>query len=91
MLLTQFYKSKGSRQMTTFSKTIDWYPNNVLGSLKANEPTTAGEVTPTDTMPKHTTAQDVPNYPAVDPAGDELAEAEIITNGDTLTEKGEID
>ena len=77
--------------MTTFSKTIDWFPNNVLGDLKAKEPTTVAEVTPTDTMPEHTTAQDVPNYPAVEPAGDELAEAEIIANGDTLSEKGEID
>ena len=77
--------------MANFSKSIDWYPNNVLTSLKADEPNTVAEVTPTDTMPEHTTAQDVPNYPAVEPAGDELAEAEIIANGDTLSEKGEID
>ena len=77
--------------MTTFSKSIIWYPNNVLTSLKANEPPTVAEVTPTDTMPEHTTAQTVPNYPAVEPAGDELAVAEINDNGDTLTEEGEAD
>ena len=77
--------------MTNFSKSINWYPNNVLPSLKADEPNTVAEVTPEDTMPEGTTAQEVPNYPAVEPAGDELTVTEINDNGDTLTEEGEAD
>ena len=77
--------------MTNFSNSIVWYPNNVLNSLKSDEPSTVAEVTPVDTMPEDTPAQDVPNYPAVEPAGDELTVAKINTNGDTLTEEGEID
>ena len=77
--------------MTNFSNSIVWYPNNVLTSLKSDEPSTVAEVTPVDTMPEDTPAQDVPNYPAVEPAGDELTVAKINTNGDTLTEEGEID
>ena len=77
--------------MTNFSKSINWYPHNVLDSLKVDEPSTVAEVTPQDTMPEDTPAQDVPNYPAVEPAGDELAVAEINDNGDTLTEEGEAD
>lgn len=77
--------------MTNFSKSINWYPNNVLTSLKADEPSTVAEVTPPDTMPEDTPAQDVPNYPAVEPTGDELTVAEINTNGDKLTEEGEAD
>ena len=75
--------------MTNFSKSINWYPKNVLDSLKADEPSTVAEVTPQDTMPEDTPAQDVPNYPAVEPAGDELSVSEINDNGDTLTEEGE--
>ena len=77
--------------MTNFSNSIVWYPKNVLTSLKSDEPSTVAEVTPVDTMPEDTPAQDVPNYPAVEPAGDELTVAKINTNGDTLTEEGEID
>lgn len=77
--------------MTNFSKSINWYPNNVLASLKADEPNTVAEVTPPDVMPEDTPAQEVPNYPAVEQAGDELAVAEINDNGDTLTEEGEAD
>ena len=77
--------------MTNFSKSINWYPNNVLASLKADEPNKVAEVTPTAVMPEDTPAQAVPNYPAVEPAGDELAVAEINDNGDTLTEEGEAD
>ena len=77
--------------MTTFSKSINWYPNNVLTSLKADEPNTVAEVTPPDVMPEGTPAQEVPNYPAVEQAGDELSVAEINDNGDTLTEEGEAD
>ena len=76
--------------MTNFSKSINWYPNNVLNSLKTDEPNTVAEVTPA-VMPEDTPAQEVPNYPAVEPAGDELAVAEINDNGDTLTEDGETD
>lgn len=75
----------------TFSNSINWYPNNVLTSLKADEPTTVAEVTPQDTMPEDTPAQDVPNYPAVEPACDELTVSEITADGDTLAEKGEAD
>lgn len=77
--------------MTNFSKSINWYPNNVLTSLKADEPNTVAEVTPPAVTPEDTPAQAVPNYPAVELAGDELAVAEINDNGDTLTEKGEAD
>lgn len=77
--------------MTNFSKSINWYPNNVLASLKADEPNTVTEVTPPAVMPEDTPAQEVPNYPVVEPAGDELAVAEINGNGDTLTEEGEAD
>ena len=77
--------------MANFSKSIDWYPNNVLNSLKEDEPDTVAEVTPPAVMPEDTPAQDVPNYPAVEPAGDELSVAEINDNGDTLTEEGEAD
>ena len=77
--------------MTNFSQSIDWFPNNVLHQLKENEPSTVAEVTPPDTMPADTPAQSVPNYPVVEPTGDELTVAEINTNGDTLTEEGEID
>ena len=76
--------------MTNFSKSIDQYPNNVLASLKADEPDTVAEATPPAVMSEETPAQDVPNYPAVEPAGDELAVAEI-NNDDTLTEEGEVD
>ena len=75
--------------MANFSKSINWYPNNVLTSLKEDEPNTVAEVTPPAVMPEDTPAQDVPNYPAVEPTGDELAVAEINGNGDTLTEEGE--
>ena len=51
--------------MTNFSKSINWYPNNVLASLKADEPNKVAEVTPPAVMPEDTPAQDVPNYPAV--------------------------
>ena len=77
--------------MTNFSNSIVWYPNNVLARLKADEPNTVAEVTPPAVMPEDTPAQEVPNYPAVEPAGDELAVAEINDNGDTLTEEGETD
>ena len=77
--------------MSNFSKSINWYPNNVLTSLKADEPNTVAEVTPQDVMPEDTPAQEVPNYPAVEQAGDELTVAEINDNGDTLTEEGEAD
>ena len=77
--------------MTNFSKSINWYPNNVLSSLKEDEPNKVAEVTPQAVMPEDTPAQDVPNYPAVEPDGDELAVAEINDNGDTLTEEGEAD
>ena len=77
--------------MTNFSKSINWYPNNVLPSLKADEPNTVAEVTPPAVMPEDTPSQAVPNYPAVEPAGDELAVTEINDNGDTLTEEGEDD
>ena len=77
--------------MANLSKSINWYPNNVLSSLKADEPDTVVEVTPPAVMPEDTPAQDVPNYPAVEPAGDELSVAEINDNGDTLTEEGEAD
>ncbi len=77
--------------MTNFSKSINWYPNNVLPSLKADDPNTVAEVTPPAVMPEDTPAQTVPNYPVVEPAGDELAVAEINDNGDTLTEEGEAD
>lgn len=77
--------------MPNFSKSINWYPNNVLTSLKEDEPNTVAEVTPPAVMPEDTPAQAVPNYPASEPEGDELAVAEINDNGDTLTEEGEID
>ena len=75
--------------MTNFSKSINWYPNNVLTSLKEDEPNTVAEVTSPAVMPEDTPAQEVPNYPAVEPAGDELSVTEINDNGDTLTEEGE--
>lgn len=77
--------------MTNFSKSIEWYPNNVLAILNADEPNTVAEVTPPAVMPEDTPAQEVPNYPAVEPTGDELVVAEINDNGDTLTEEGEAD
>ena len=77
--------------MTNFSKSINWYPNNVLTSLKEDEPNKVAEVTPPAVMPGDTPAQDVPNDPAVEPDGDELEVTEINDNGDTLTEEGEAD
>ena len=77
--------------MTNFSKSINWYPNNVLTSLKEDEPNKVAEVTPPAVMPEDTPAQAVPNYPAVEPDGDELEVTEINDNGDTLTEEGEAD
>ena len=76
--------------MTNFSRSINWYPNNVLTSLKEDEPNKVEEVTPPAVMPEDTPGQDVPNYPAVEPDGDELAVTEINDNGDTLTEEGEV-
>lgn len=77
--------------MKEFSKSINWYPNNVFERLKEDEPTTIAEVTPPATMPADTPAQEVPNYPATETDGDELAVAEINDNGDTLVEEGEAD
>ena len=39
--------------MTNFSKSINWYPNNVLTSLKEDEPNKVEEVTPA-AMPEDT-------------------------------------
>lgn len=76
--------------MNNFSKHINWYPNNVLSSLK-EETITVDEVTPPETIPPDTPAQEVPNYPVNVSDGDELAVSEIVDNNDKLVEEGEID
>ena len=65
----------------------DFYPNNLLPNSLTPETVAVAP----DTMPDHTPAQDVPNYPVADPAGDELSVSEIVTDGDTVTEEGDSD
>lgn len=73
--------------MKQFSKTVNWYPNNVLEALK-DEPETVAEVTPPATMPADTPAQDVPNYPAQAPET-EVEVVEMNVDHATVTEEGE--
>lgn len=71
--------------MNNFSKHINWYPNNVLTSLK-DDSITVDEFTQLDTP-----SQETPNYPVNVSDGDELAVSEIVDNNDKLVEEGEID
>lgn len=72
--------------MENLSKHVNWYPNNVLEQLKTKEPQTVVEVTPADTMPADTPAQEVPNYPVnVDDTEAETVELNI-NEGDIVEE-----
>lgn len=72
--------------MDNLSKHINWFPNNVLEQLKPAEPQTVAEVTPADTMPADTLAQEVPNYPAI--VDDTEAESvELNINEENIVEE----
>lgn len=73
--------------MKPFSKSVNWYPNNALDALK-DEPETFAEVTPPATMPADTPAQEVPNYPAQDPAS-EVEGVEMNIDHENVVEEGE--
>ena len=72
--------------MDNLSKHINWFPNNVLEQLKPEEPQTVAEVTPPDTMPADTPAQEVPNYPTI--VDDTEAESvELNINEENIVEE----
>ncbi len=73
--------------MKPFSKSVNWYPNNALDALK-DEPETVAEVTPPETMPADTPAQEVPNYPAQAPES-EVEGVEMNINHENIVEEGE--
>lgn len=70
--------------MKNFSSQVNWYPNNVMDTLK-DDPETVTEVTP----PEYEVAKDVPEYPAIVESGDELEATELIEDNNELIDQGE--